>query len=183
MDSPIDVRPGLQLRLMTLEFAPELFALTVRNREYLARWLNWAPYVRELNDTATFIEARIQQYEAGLGPQFCIFYGDALVGVIGYHLVDKSNHVAEIGYWLAEDAQGKGIMSDSLKALIPYTFEALKMNRLQIRVATENHRSRAIPERLGFFREGVAREAGFNAGHYDDLVIYSLLKREWAKGQ
>jgi ribosomal-protein-serine acetyltransferase len=48
-----------------------------------------------------------------------------------------------------------------------------------IRVAPDNARSRAIPERLGFTEEGVMREAGRSALGHHDLVVYGLLDREW----
>jgi ribosomal-protein-serine acetyltransferase len=49
-----------------------------------------------------------------------------------------------------------------------------------IRAGVENARSRAIPERLGFTYEGVAREEGRGSGGFYDLAVYGLLDREWS---
>ena len=48
-----------------------------------------------------------------------------------------------------------------------------------IRAGTENARSRAVPERLGFTYEGIAREEGRGSGGFYDLAVYGLLEREW----
>ncbi|MGZ8625546.1 MAG: GNAT family N-acetyltransferase, partial [Actinomycetota bacterium] len=55
----------------------------------------------------------------------------------------------------------------------------LGLHRLVIRAGVENVRSRAIPERLGFTREGIARGEGRGVGGFYDLVVHSLLDDEW----
>jgi ribosomal-protein-serine acetyltransferase len=68
----------------------------------------------------------------------------------------------------------------SCQTFINYAFTVLKLNRLVIYCASENLRSRAIPERLGFVHEGAAREAEWLYDHFVDLEIYSLLHRDWS---
>jgi ribosomal-protein-serine acetyltransferase len=63
--------------------------------------------------------------------------------------------------------------------LIDIGFRERGLHRITIRAGVENVRSRAIPERLGFTREGLQREAGRGMGRYYDLVIYGLLESEW----
>lgn len=89
------------------------------------------------------------------------------------------NHWGEIGYWLSANHQGKGVITKSCRCMMTYAFEELKLNRLVIRAAVENHRSRAIAERLGFVQEGIARQSGWVHDRYLDLVTYSLLADEW----
>lgn len=115
--------------------------------------------------------------------QLCIRYNGELAGVIGFHRVDWLNHSTSIGYWLAEDFQGKGIMTASCRCLLDYAFGNLGMNRVEIRCATENLRSRAIPERLGFTEEGLIRQAEWLYDHYVDHLVYGLLREEWKGGQ
>lgn len=59
---------------------------------------------------------------------------------------------------MSEDAQGQGIITRSVSALLNYLFETLNINRVEIQCAVNNHKSIAIPERLGFVNEGVKRE-------------------------
>jgi len=93
--------------------------------------------------------------------------------------MNGANRSTSIGYWLGERFQGSGVMTKSCKALIEYAFRELKLNRVEIRCAEKNLRSRAIPERLGFVNEGMIREAEWLYDHFVDHVVYGVLAREW----
>lgn len=69
----------------------------------------------------------------------------------------------------------------SVSALLDYLFETLNINRVEIQCAVGNHRSIAIPERLGFVNEGIKRDGQWLYDHYEDIVTYSLLSRDWNK--
>ncbi len=102
-----------------------------------------------------------------------------MVGVIGFNEFDWRNKIGYIGYWLSKDAQGKGIMTRAARALIDYGFEILDLNRIDIRAAVDNKKSRAIPERLGFNQEGILRQTEWLYDHYVDHVVYGMLANEW----
>ncbi|MCK6441038.1 MAG: GNAT family N-acetyltransferase, partial [Planctomycetes bacterium] len=93
--------------------------------------------------------------------------------------IDWSHKRTEIGYWLDELYQGRGIMTRAVNALMTYGFEELKLNAIRIRCATGNAASRAIPERLGFAHEGTARQWECLYGVYHDSEGYSMLASEW----
>jgi ribosomal-protein-serine acetyltransferase len=97
-----------------------------------------------------------------------------MAGVVGYNRIDWQNRVGYIGYWLAENYQGKGLMTSSCRAVIDYGFHSLNLNRMVIAAATENHRSRAVPERLGFIHEGTLREAEWLYDHFVDHAVLRL---------
>lgn len=105
----------------------------------------------------------------------------SLSGIVGYNEVDWQNKIAYIGYWLGEGFQGKGIMTRATKALVDYAFEQLNLNKVDIRAAERNKKSRSIPERLGFQQEGKIRAGELLYGKYVDHVIYGMLKNEWEK--
>jgi ribosomal-protein-serine acetyltransferase len=69
-------------------------------------------------------------------------------------------------------------MSASCRAVIAHGFGALGLHRVSIRCAVENRRSRAIPERLGFTFEGVARGSEWLYDHFVDHAIYGLLRTD-----
>ena len=69
-------------------------------------------------------------------------------------------------------------MTEAVRALIRHAFEVWNLNRVEIRVAAGNHRSAAIPQRLGFVAEGTLREAERHADGYKDIVVYSLLRAD-----
>jgi ribosomal-protein-serine acetyltransferase len=87
-----------------------------------------------------------------------------------------------IGYWLVSEYEGKGIMTRACEVLIDYGFDELGLNRIVIRASTDNVRSQAVPLRLGFTREGVARQAEWLNDRFIDMVVYSMLRSEWHSG-
>jgi len=173
------VEDDLCLELLRPENAEELFSLTEKHRQYLREWLPWLDNNKYLQNTVDFIKYSRKQYKDSTSMHLAIRYKDNIVGIIGFHKVDWINHSTSIGYWLTEEYQGRGIVTKSCKSLMDYAFGSLGMNRVEIRCAVENSRSRAIPERLGFREEGVAREAEWLYDHYVDHTVYSMLRSEW----
>jgi ribosomal-protein-serine acetyltransferase len=170
-----------ELRLFTEEDAEELFALIDCNRAHLRQWLPWVDYEVSTEDSREFIEQSLDQYERNKGFQLGIYYRGRLAGVIGMHSVNWPNKKVEIGYWQGEQFQGRGLMTSACRTLIDYAFDRLQLNRVEILCATGNVRSCAIPQRLGFTREGVLRDGEWLYDHYVDLTIYGMLGREWSK--
>lgn len=171
----------VSLRLFTKDDAHELHALTIASKPYLKQWLGWLDYTNTVEDTAQFIAAKCQEVAANGGyPQsFAIIYKGEIAGTIGFNELQRGNKIGVVGYWLGEQFQQKGMMTKALKALIEYGFNDLQLNRIEIRVATENTKSRALPEKLGFTKEGEIRQAEWLYDHYVDHAVYGLLKHEW----
>lgn len=155
--------------------AAQLHALIEANRDYLAQWLPWAAG-QDLPRTEQFITEAEAQRDRGDGFQAVIAPQGEIAGVAGFHSVDWVNRNTSIGYWLAEDAQGKGTMTTVVHALVNQAFAEWNLHRIEIHCAPANHRSRAIPERLGFREEAVLRETELVGGTYLDSVVYGLLK-------
>jgi [ribosomal protein S5]-alanine N-acetyltransferase len=86
---------------------------------------------------------------------------------------------AEIGYSMAADAWGKGLMGEALRALLDYGFGELQLNRIEADIDPRNTASARSLERLGFTREGLLRERWIVAGEVSDTALYGLLAREW----
>lgn len=175
----ISVGDGIWLRLLERHHAEPLFALTDRNREHLRPWLPWVDDVRAVGDSLAFIEEGLERFARGAGYELGIWLEENLIGVIGVHSIDRESASASIGYWLDAGHQGRGIMTRAVATVLDDLFFARGLHRVEIRVAPENHRSRAIPERLGFRMEGILREAGRYGGRWGDLIVYAILDREW----
>jgi ribosomal-protein-serine acetyltransferase len=101
------------------------------------------------------------------------------VGVASFTWIDQSNCSAAIGYWLAQEAEGHGLMTAAVTALLRHGFRTLQLNRIEIRAGLRNRRSRAIPKRLGFRHEGTLRQAERLADRFVDHAVYGLLKEDW----
>lgn len=175
------VGPGLEIRQFELADAEEVFAAADRNRAYLGEWLPWVEHTHSAADVRPFIAAALEQHDAGLGPNCAIVLDGAIVGSVGSHAFNLADRHCSIGYWVDSACQGRGIATRCAAALIDWLFGEAGMHRVEIRCGTGNLRSCAIPERLGFTREGVLREAQWVAGRWVDLVVWGMIEREWAR--
>ncbi len=168
-----------ELKPLELHQADDLFQLVDENRAYLRQWLSWVDRNTRLQDSQVFIEQSLKEYAERKELQAGIWSNNKLVGLIGFHQVDWMNKRTSIGYWIAEECQGKGLVTRACQAMMEYVFKELQLNRVEIYCATDNLRSQKIPERLGFKKEGVFRQAAWLYDHFEDLVVYSMLAEEW----
>ncbi len=131
-------------------------------------------------DTLGFIRKTRDQLTTNNGFQVAIVCEGSIAGVVGYHTVDWGSRLTSIGYWLAEEHQGRGTMTEAVRTLTDHALSVWGLNRVEIRVAAENHQSRAIPERLGFREEGTLRAAERVGDRFLDSVVYSMLAANWS---
>lgn len=172
------LRPGVELRLLEERHAPALFAVVNRERAHLRRWMSWVDPTTSEDDILAFIRRSLQQFASNEGFSAGVWVDGAVAGVITLHKIDWLNRTGEIGYWLAREAQGRGIMTDAAKAVTGHALVELDLHRVEIRCAQGNAKSAAIPKRLGFTFEGVLRQASRVNGETKDLEVYSKLRPE-----
>jgi ribosomal-protein-serine acetyltransferase len=170
---------GVELRLLEERHAEKVYATVDRNRVHLRRWMPWVDSSQSANDVRAFIGRSLKRFTEHGYFQAAIWEGDEVAGVIGFHDPNEINHCISLGYWLDEKRQGRGIMTRATAALVDYALIERGLNRVEIRAARENVRSRAIPVRLGFKEEGLIRQDEFLYDHYKDSVVYGMLASEW----
>lgn len=174
----MEIRDNIQLKALTIEHSSEIFRILDSEREYMRIWLPFVDTTLAVEDSINAVKMLI----GGIDKQFSIFYKNEFVGLVGFKDTDLNNQRTEIGYWLSQKVQKKGIMTSSVEALIDYAFNKIGINRIQIRVAIKNIPSRSIPERLGFSLEGIERDGELLVDNqFTDIAVYSLLKREYNK--
>jgi ribosomal-protein-serine acetyltransferase len=178
-NTTLHITPTTFLRPIALEDTASLYAAVDANRAHLRQWLPWVDRTACEADQHPFIESVIAQRTAGTGAVWLIINDDSIQGVCGFNLIDDANRKAEMGYWLAESAQHQGLMTRAVFRLLRHGFEDLNLNRIAILAATENHRSRAIPQRLGFTLEGTLHQAEWLYDHFVDHAIYALLHADF----
>jgi RimJ/RimL family protein N-acetyltransferase len=104
------------------------------------------------------------------------------IGMMSIHHIDKRNHKATTGAYIAESKYwGKGYGSDAKMALLKYAFFQLKLNRMVSYAFRHNLRSVAYSLKCGYKKEGLLRQNVFKKGKYYDSVILAILKRDWLK--
>lgn len=172
---PITINADLFLKKVEVSDAKVIFETINSQRTYLRKWLPFVDYTREISDTIQFIKAVFRDEET----VFTLNYKNNFAGLIGYRSTDISNKKTEIGYWLSEPYQKKGIVTNAVKALVKHAFNELDINRIEINCATGNVASKHIPQKLGFTLEGIEREGELlSDGQFVDIERYSLLKSD-----
>ncbi len=169
----------MSIRMIEPQDADELMKLVDANRQYLRQWLPWLDCTTEMKHMEGFISRSLHDYADKKGAVFVILDGGKIVGVCGFNLLDWKTGVGEIGYWLSQDCQGSGLMTDSIRQILTYGFGRLGLSLCRIRAATGNRKSRAVAERLGFQHDGILRRSECLYGMVVDHAVYSLLKTEW----
>ena len=169
---------GLELRPLRLPEAGALYALVDADRDRLRRWLPWPDANRSVADSRAYIQRVRALARAGTGESYGLWWRGTLVGVAGFVWIDRANLSAGIGYWLAHHAEGHGLMTAAVTALVNRGFRELGLHRLEIRAGVRNRRSRAIPERLGFRHEGTLHGAERLADRWVDHAVYGLLAED-----
>lgn len=173
------VGENIELRLLEEYDAERIYDLVDSDRAHLREWLPWVDDQLSPADSRAFVMASRQQFADNNGFQAGIWVKGEFAGMIGFHYFNFMHRKTEIGYWLGQKFEGNGIMTRSCRAMVNYAFKEVGLNRIEIRCATGNTRSCAIPDRLGFTFEGIQRQAEWLYDHFSDLKVYSLLASEW----
>jgi RimJ/RimL family protein N-acetyltransferase len=140
-----------------------------------------SPYTEE--DAREYIAQSREGWTDGTQTNFAIMdeSGDP-VGSMGVRWLEPEQGVAEVGYWVAPAARGKGLCTRALRLVARWALREHGVERLQLRADEQNTASRRCAEKAGFTQEGVLRSSRYNPrlGRRVDFVMYSLLRDELA---
>lgn len=176
------VSDQITLKAVGLDDVDDIFRTIDTQRDYLGEWLPFVTLTQSVDFTRSFIESLLETPYEVREHTFVMLYEGVFAGLVGFRDTDRANRKTEIGYWLSEPFQHKGIVTQAVRSLLTFAFGELAINRVQIRCAVGNTPSRSIPLHLGFQFEGVERAGElFPDGQYRDLEVYSMLKDELNK--
>jgi ribosomal-protein-alanine N-acetyltransferase len=102
-----------------------------------------------------------------------------IIGIIGHYRIQPENHRAEIGYMSLPEFNGKGYITEAIKAVVTYGFEQMHLHSIEAVIDPDNIASERVLQKNGFVKEAHILENELWEGKYWDTVIYSLLKRNW----
>jgi len=171
----ITVSETLSLQAVNESHIAALHQLVLENKDWLQQTLNWPQYVNSEQDTRQNVQGNMMLHQRGIAKMFLIFSDDRMVGVISFNQIEPSNKTGYIGYWLDENAQGKGILTAALQAFIDYYAVRGEIRRFVIKCRVDNLRSNQVALRNGFTLEGCLRQAEFLNGAFHDQNIYARI--------
>ncbi|NVD08816.1 GNAT family N-acetyltransferase [Vibrio sp. JPW-9-11-11] len=168
----------IELALIQESFAPYYSQIVSEQSEYLAQWLAWPPHCQSEQDFRLFAQRMLHDYADGKSMTCAIFYRNELVGNCSFNRINYDTRCVEIGYWLSQYYQGKGIMTRVVKHLIDIAFNELDMDKVQLSAAVGNQASRQVAERAGMVLEGIVTNQEKIADRILDHAIYGLKKAQ-----
>jgi len=182
MNVSLQVQKKLSLVSPKIDQANEFYKLIDKNRDYLDKYISFADNKDTPNQVKLFLR-EIANFNIG-GQKFNLLIqcDGQIIGLIGFHKIDRVHARAEIGYWLGEDYQGRKIMQNVIPKFLHYGFEALAINKVELLTLTSHKRNIRLVEKIGFKKEGVLKEQYFMHGAFQDAIAYGMLKSEFLRG-
>jgi RimJ/RimL family protein N-acetyltransferase len=159
--------------------APEFLEHIDRARPLVDPWIPWASLTTDLPSARSTLQRYADLSSSDSGRIYGIWLDGVLVGGVMFTRFDASSGVCEIGCWLEEAGQGRGLVTRACRALIDWAFTERGMSRVEWWVAAGNTRSIASARRLGMTRDGVLRQRYPHRGVRHDSEVWSVLAQEW----
>lgn len=168
-----------KLKPLEMDDTIGIFSIINRQREYIGRWLPFVQYTKKVEDTKKFVASMLDGPDKHTSKVYSIMIAEELIGLISFKDISQVNKSTEIGYWISEDYQGQGIMTNAVRRLCAIAFDEWELNRIVIKCAEENIPSKRIPQKIGFRYEGTERESILMIdGQFANLEVFSLLKKD-----
>jgi ribosomal-protein-alanine N-acetyltransferase len=180
--SPVVRGDGVMLRQPQAEDFEQWAALRSRSRAFLEPW---EPLWHDEDLTRRAFKARVKraqsEAETDESYAFLIFRNSdkALLGGVTLGLVRRGvAQACTMGYWIGAPHAGRGWMTRAVRAVASHAFEDLHLRRIEAACLPSNQPSRRLLERIGFQREGYARQYLCINGVWEDHLLYALLSSD-----
>ncbi len=180
LDLPDLETQRLRIRRLTMRDAEDIYAYS--RDPLVAKHVLWDAQ-RHVGEAKSYIRAQIRKYRSGEPASWGIELKETgrVIGTIGYMWWQPDNSTVEVGYSLAREYWGKGIMTEALREVLRYTFSTLRMHRVEAQYETDNAASGRVMEKCGMRHEGTLRGRLFNKGRYVDVELYGMLAEDYNK--
>lgn len=143
-------------------------------------WMPWCTATYSAKDAQPWFDSCAFNLKINEAYDVGIFSVDdgLLLGGISINQIDWDHKVGNIGYWVRQSQQKRGIASHAVLAIAQFGFTELKLQRLEIVAAIENIASRKVAEKTGATFECIARNRLELFGKACDAAVYSLIPQD-----
>jgi ribosomal-protein-alanine N-acetyltransferase len=173
------VHESISVRLLRMKDAKHLERLVLGNRQWLKPWEATNPVGPNSFDIKGQSRGLLRQYDEQQGIPFVIELDGQLVGQLNVaNILYGSVSSAVIGYWIAPEAAGRGVMTPAVALVSDYLFNIVGLHRVEINIRPENLASLRIVEKLGFRFEGLKERYIHINGDWRDHYIFAITYEE-----
>lgn len=166
-----------KIRKWKLSDAKDL-ASVISNKKIQDNLRDGLPYPYTEQDATDYISAMLSEDE-NKTLAFAITIDNKAIGSIGaFRQKNIHRHTAEIGYYIAEEYWGKGLMTEAVKQICSYIFDKSNIVRIYAEPFSYNKASCRVLEKAGFLYEGTLISNAIKNGKTIDMLMYSRLKTD-----
>ena len=167
--------PRLILRRIAMRDAGDIFAYSCDPQ--VARHVLWSAQ-RDIGEAREYCRYMVRRYRADEPSSWGIVEKSTgkMVGTIGYMAYSEENETVELGYSLARWLWNGGYMTEALDCVIDYTFDAMRVNRIEAQHELDNPASGRVMQKCGMRKEGILRQRLYNKGTFVDVALYAILR-------
>ena len=172
--------PRLIMRPLTMRDAKDVYDYS-KDAE-VARFVLWDAH-ESIAQTRAYLRFILRQYRNGEPASFGIVLKATgqVIGTIGFMWLNTENRAAEVGYSLSRAYWNQGLMSEALDKVLAFSFNFLKLNRVEAQFDIRNPASGKVMLHCGMKPEGTMRQRIYNKGRYVDVEIYAIVADEYKR--
>jgi len=172
----------LILRALTLDDAEDIFAYACDPE--VVRYLPWEHH-RSIEDAREFIARTLEAHEAGKRADWGMVLRSTgrVVGTCGFCAWAGGSGRAELGYCLAREHWGRGLVTEASLRVVRFGFEDCMLNRIEAVCDANNIGSARVLEKCGMSFEGILRQRMLMHETYRDMKMYAILREDWIRMQ
>jgi RimJ/RimL family protein N-acetyltransferase len=162
--------------------ADDLWDAIDNSREHLEAWMPWVDRYRNPDNALEYCRRSRARWllREDLAVAIVEKSSGRVVGGSGFHRTDWNFRLFEIGYWVRQDREGRGYVTETVQLLTRLAFDELDANRVELRIDARNVRSLRVAERLGYVLEGtLRRKLPSPDGTPADMHVLALLPEEY----
>jgi len=175
---PIELTDGrVRLRPYTPQHAADIYAAIRESIPELCQFMPWCHADYALTESERWLAGRRDAWTNGAEYDFAIEDAETgqFFGGCGINKINRINRYCNLGYWVRTGAAGRGIATAAARLLIPFAFDTLGLQRIEIVAAIDNFGSQRVAQKVGAVREGVLRQTLFLHGNPRDAIMHSVL--------
>ncbi|SEN15351.1 Protein N-acetyltransferase, RimJ/RimL family [Luteibacter sp. UNCMF331Sha3.1] len=144
----------------------------------VGRWQDWCHAGYTTADATSWLDICRRDWLLGDGFEMLIVDAltDRLLGGMGVNQRNKEQRIANLGYWVRQSEQRRGVATRAARLAIRFAFETVCVERLEIVVAEANEPSRRTAVRIGGVFEGMLRKRLIVGGTSVDAAMHSIVR-------
>jgi RimJ/RimL family protein N-acetyltransferase len=168
---------AIRIRKYRNDDIAQLLAAVHESVATVGRWQGWCQPGYADADGAGWIGYAIAAWDAGESHEFAIVdaANDAYLGGIGVNQRNREHNFANVGYWVRESYQSRGVATQAARLAIGFAFDVLRLTRVEIIAAVDNLPSRRVAEKVGATLEGIARNRLSTPRGLVDGAVYAVI--------